>query len=109
MSRSILAEATGESADGYSLTVKARSEDKTLGEPCVANRGAVDVAVTAADGTVISFRLPGEQAELLVLPIVQGAIEHESEADIARRYLRDAGHWLTPEQTADLKRRAGEE
>lgn len=109
MSRRIVEEATAESGDGYSMTIKGLTEDKALGEPCLANRGALDVIVTGPDGTTLSFRLPGDQAELILRPVSVGAIPFESEADVARRYLRDAAPWLTPEQTAYLKSRAGEE
>ena len=109
MSRHVIEEATAESGDGHTLTIRALTEDKALGEPCVANRGAIDVIVTAPDGTHLSFRLPGEQAELIAGPVVRGAVLHESEADVARRHLRTAGNWMSPEQIADLKKLAGEE
>lgn len=108
MSRHVIDEATAESGDGHTLTLRALTEDKALGEPCVANRGAVDVIVTAPDGTCLSFRLPGEQAELIAGPLARGAVLRESEADVARRNLRTAGNWMSPGQIADLKRRAGE-
>ena len=109
MSRHVIEEATAESGDGHTLTLRALTEDRALGEPCVANRGAVDVIVTAPDGTCLSFRLQGEQAELIVGPVVRGAVLRESEADVARRYLRTAGHWMSSEQIADLRRTAGDE
>ncbi|BCW73529.1 hypothetical protein [Arthrobacter sp. NicSoilB8] len=105
MSRHVIDEATAESGDGHTLTLRALT---ALGEPCVANRGAVDVIVTAPDGTCLSFRLPGEQAELIAGPLARGAFLRESEADVARRYLRTAGDWMSAEQIADLKHRAGE-
>lgn len=109
MSRRIVEEGTAESADGFTITVKGLTEDKALGEPCIANRGAVDMVVTGPDGTTMSFRLPGDQAEHILRPLAIGATLFESEADVARRYLRDAAHWLSPEQTAELKRLAGDE
>lgn len=105
MSRDILSEATAESGDGYSITVKALSHDKELGEARLANRGAVDVIVTGPDGTTLSFRLPGEQASVIVGPVVDGAVRHESEGDVARFYLRNMGPFM-PEQQAELERRA---
>jgi hypothetical protein len=72
LSRRIVEEATAESGDGYSVTVKGLTEDKALGEPCVANRGAVDLIVTGPDGTTLSFRLPGDQAELTLRPVAIG-------------------------------------
>ncbi len=107
MSRHLLSEATAESGDGYSITVKAWSEDQALGEPCVANRGAADLVVTGPDGTTLSFRLPGEQAELIVRPLVLGAVLTESQADVARRYLREHSEFMYPEQVASLRRMAG--
>lgn len=105
MSRHILSEATAESGDGYSLTVKGLSEDKALGEPRRANRGAVDIIVTGPDGTTLSFRLPGQEASLVVSPLVDGAVVHESEGDVARFYLKHMGPFR-PEQQAELERRA---
>ena len=109
MSRNVLEEGTAESPDGHTITVKGLTEDKALGKPSAANRGAVDVTVTAPDGTHVAFRLPGEQAELIVGPLARGAVLNESEADVARRRLRTAGEWMSPEQKAELKKIAGEE
>jgi hypothetical protein len=108
VSRHIVEEGTAESADGFTITVKGLTEDKALGAPCMANRGAVDLVVTGPDGTTMSFRLPGEQAAHILRPVAIGATPFESEADIARRYLRDAT-WLSPEQAAYLNRRIGED
>jgi hypothetical protein len=105
VSRNILSEATAESGDGYSVTVRALSEDKALGEPRLANRGAADLIVTGPDGTTLSFRLPGDQAALIVRPLAVGAVRHESEGDVARYYLRHMGPFM-PEQQAELERRA---
>jgi hypothetical protein len=105
MSRETLARATVESPDGYRVDVKGLSEDKTAGVPSLANRGAVAFSVTAPDGTSMTFELPGELAAALVRPIAAGAVEHESEGDIARRYLREQGPFH-PELQADLERRA---
>jgi hypothetical protein len=105
VSRNILSEATAESGDGYSITVKALSEDKAQGAPRLANRGAADIIVTGPDGTTLSFRLPGEQAALIVRPLAVGAVAHESEGDVARRYLKHMGPFY-PEQQAELERRA---
>lgn len=106
MSRHILSEATAESGDGYSITVKGLSEDKALGEPRLANRGAAGITVTGPDGTTLSFQLPGAQAALVVHPLLDGAVAHESEGDVARRYLREQGPFMMPEQQAELERRA---
>lgn len=105
MSRRILSEASAESEDGYTITVRGFSEDSDLGAPRHANRGVVDFAITGPDGTYIKFRLPGGEAAELVSPLVQGAVEHESEGDIARRYLRDMCP-SNPEQRAELERMA---
>lgn len=105
MSRDILEEATAESGDGYWLTVKGLSEDKALGQPRMANRGAVDMIVTAPDGTTLSFRLPGEQAAYIVRPLATGAVAHQSEGDVARYYLKHMGPFM-PEQRAQLERMA---
>lgn len=105
MSRDILEEATAESGDGYSITVKALSEDKALGQPRMANRGAADFIVTAPDGTTVSFRLPGDQAALIVRPLAKGAVAVQSEGDVARYYLKHMGPFM-PEQLQELERRA---
>lgn len=105
MSREALAQATAESPDGYWVTVRGLSEDKTLGVPSLANRGAVEMSVTGPDGTIMTFQLPGEQAAYLVRPMAEGAVTHESEGDIARRYLREQGPF-SPELQTDLERRA---
>lgn len=54
MSRRNVEEATAESGDGYSITVKGLTEDKALGEPCMANRGALDLVVTGPYGLLIT-------------------------------------------------------
>lgn len=100
-----MSEATAESGDGYSITVKGLSEDKALGQPRLANRGAAEFIVTGPDGTTLTFRLPGDQASLIVGPLVCGAVLHESEGDVARYYLRHRGPFM-PEQQAELERRA---
>ena len=105
MTRRILSEATAESEDNYTLTVRGLSEDSALGAPRLANRGAVDIAVTGPDGTYLKFRLSGDEAAHIVAPIAVGAVEHESEGDVARRYLREMGPF-SPEHQADLERRA---
>lgn len=105
MTRETLAQAVLEAADGYWVSAKGLSEDRSLGEPSLANRGAVELTVTSPDGTSLTIQLTGEQAAALVRPIAEGAVAHESEGDIARRYLREQGPF-TPELTADLERRA---
>ena len=105
MSRETLAQATVESSSGHRITAKGLSEDKSEGIPCLANRGAVEFSIDGPDGTCMTFELPGELAAVLIRPMAQGAIEHESEGDIARRYLREMGPF-TPELQADLERRA---
>lgn len=105
MTRRILSEASAESEDGYTITVRGFSEDSDLGAPRLANRGVVDFAITGPDGTYMKFRLPGSEAAEIVSPLVQGAVEHHSEGDVARFYLAEMGPF-TPEQKADLERRA---
>jgi hypothetical protein len=105
VSRDLVSEATAESDDGYSITVKGLSEDKALGQPRLANRRAVDLIVTGPDGTTLSFRLSGQQASLIVGPLVDGAVRQESEGDVARYYLKHMGPFR-PELQADLERRA---
>ncbi|MGX1161009.1 hypothetical protein FBY31_0627 [Arthrobacter sp. SLBN-100] len=42
-------------------------------------------------------------------PLVAGAVEHETEADVARRYLRDHSQTMYPYQAESLKKQAGME
>lgn len=107
MKRTILEQGTATTSEGYTLRVKGLSEDLDVGEASVANRGAVDLRIEGPDGFVLDLHLPGDQAEELVRPLVAGAVEHETEADIARRYLRDHAGTMYPHQIESLKKMAG--
>lgn len=71
------------------MTVKGLSEDLDAGEPSVANCGAGAFRREGPGGFVPDLQLPGSQAERLVRPLVEGSVEYETQADTARRYLRD--------------------
>jgi hypothetical protein len=105
--RDVLGEGTATTAEGYTVTVKGLSEDLDAGKPSVANRGAVDLHIEGPDGFVLDLHLPGNQSELLVRPLVEGSIEHETEADVAQRYLRDHAEGMYPYQIESLRRMAG--
>lgn len=108
LSRDLVEEATATAEDGTTVTVRALSEDRDAGEPCVANRAAAELVIALPDGTSLVLALPGAEAEKIVRPLAKASVVIESEADVARRYLRLHGRWLTEEQIGDLRRRAGE-
>ena len=64
--------------------------------------------IEGPDGFVLDLEFPGAEAENLVRPLVAGAVEHETEADVARRYLRDHSDHMYPYQIESLKKQAGE-
>lgn len=107
MRRNILEYGTASTPEGYTVTVKGLSEDLDAGEASVANRGAVDLRIEGPDGFVLTLTLPGAQAEKIVRPLVAGAVEHETEADIARRYLRDHSENMYPHQIESMRKMAG--
>jgi hypothetical protein len=100
---------TATSLEGYTLKVTGLSEDLDAGEPSVANRGAVQIRIEGPSGFVLNLELQGAEAENIVRPIVAGAVEHETEADVARRYLRDHSDHMYPYQIESLKKQAGME
>ncbi|GAA4034932.1 hypothetical protein GCM10023063_19000 [Arthrobacter methylotrophus] len=109
MKRDALATDIATATDGYTVTVTGLSEDRDAGEPSVANRGAVELRITSPHGHVLELHLPGMEAAKLVPPLVSGAVLHETEADVARRYLRDHSEHMYPYQIESLKKQAGME
>lgn len=105
--RSILAEGTALGQGGYTISAAGLSEDKDAGEPCVANRGQAVLSITGPDGVQLVIKIDGAQAERLLRPLAEGAVLHESEADIARRYLRDHAFGMSAERIAHLRLVAG--
>lgn len=109
MRRTALESGTATTADGYTVTVTGLSEDKDAGEASVANRGAVDLCIEGPDGSVLELHLAGAGAAVLVRPLVSGSVLHETEADVARRYLCDHSAHMYPHQIESLKKQAGME
>lgn len=107
MKRDVLEEGTAAAAEGYTVTVKGLSEDKDAGEASVANRGAVALHIQGPDGFVLDLLLPGAESAKLVRPLVTGSIEHETQSDVARRYLRDNSSHMYPYQIESLRKQAG--
>jgi hypothetical protein len=105
--RHVLDTGTATTAEGYTVTVAGLSEDRDAGGPSVANRGAVSLRIEGPDGFALELQLPGAESEKLVTPLVTGSIEHETQADVARRYLRDHASNLYPHQIESLKKQAG--
>lgn len=109
MRRTILDTGIAKAPGGYTILVQGLSEDRDAGEASVANRGAVRLRIEGAGGFVLDLELPGAEAGNLVQPLVAGAVEHETEADVARRYLRDHSDHMYPYQIESLKKQAGME
>lgn len=107
MKRTVLDEGTATTPDGYTVTVRGLSEDTDAGEASVANRGAVDLRVAGPGGFVLDLHLPGAEAAGIIPALVSGAVLHETEADIARRYLRDHAGNMYPYQIESLRKTAG--
>lgn len=107
MTRTVLEAGTATTPDGYTVTATGLSEDKDAGEASAANRGAVDLRIEGPDGFVLELHLAGADAAVLVRPMVSGAVLHETEADIARRYLRDHAENMYPYQIESLRKTAG--
>jgi hypothetical protein len=105
--RDILDTGMATTEDGFTVTVTGLSEDRDAGEPSVANRGAVELRITTPDGHVLELHLTGAEAAGLVRPLVAGAVLHETQADIARRYLRDQSENMYPYQIESLRKTAG--
>lgn len=107
MRRDVLESGTATTADGFTVTVKGLSEDLDAGEPSVANRGAVDLRIEGPGGFVLDLHLPGTESEKIIRPLVAGSVEHETEEDVARRYLRDHSDGMYPYQIESLRKQAG--
>lgn len=105
--RDILVEGTALAQGGYTVSAAGLSEDKDAGQPCVSNRGQVVLSITGPDGTQLVIKIDGAEAGHLLRPIAEGAILHESEADVARRYLRDHAFGMSAERIANLRLMAG--
>lgn len=108
MRRNVLLTGTASTAEGYRVMVQGLSEDLDAGEASVANRGAATLRIEGPEGFTLELQLPGAEAEKLVRPVVAAAVEHETEADVARRYLRDHSGNMYPYQIESLKKQAGE-
>ena len=107
MRRTVLDSGIAKAQDGYLVTVQGLSEDLDAGVASVANRGVVQLRIDGPGGFSLALELPGAEAENIVRPLVAGAVEHETEADVARRYLRDHSENLYPHQIESLKKQAG--
>ncbi|ACL42020.1 hypothetical protein Achl_4069 (plasmid) [Pseudarthrobacter chlorophenolicus A6] len=107
MRRDLIESGIAKALDGYTVTVRGMSEDLDAGVASVANRGAVQLRIEAPSGFVLELELPGAEAEKIVRPLVAGAVEHETDADVARRYLRDHSEHMYPYQIESLKKQAG--
>lgn len=108
MRRNLIENGIAKAQDGYTLIVRGLSEDLDAGVASVANRGAVQLRIDGPGGFVLELELPGAEAENIVRPLVAGAVEHETEADVARRYLRDHSEYMYPYQIESLKKQAGQ-
>lgn len=108
MRRNLLENGIAKAQGGYVVIARGLSEDRDAGEASVANRGAVQLRIEGPAGFVLELELPGAEAANIVRPIVAGAVEHETEADVARRYLRDHSDHMYPYQIESLKKQAGE-
>lgn len=108
MRRNLIEYGVAKTADGHTVTARGLGEDLDAGVASVANRGAVHLRIEGPGGFVLDLELPGAEAENLVRPLVAGAVEHETEADVARRYLRDHSENMYPHQIESLKKQAGE-
>lgn len=109
MRRNLIDNGIARAQDGFVVIARGLSEDLDEGPASVANRGVVQLRIEGPGGFILDLELPGTEAESLVLPIVSGAVEHETEADVARRYLRDHSDHMYPYQIESLKKQAGME
>ncbi|QOT19384.1 hypothetical protein [Paenarthrobacter sp. YJN-5] len=109
MKRNLIDNGIARAQDGFTLTARGLSEDLDEGVASVANRGVVQLHIEGPSGFVLDLELAGAEAENLVRPIVSGSVEHETEADVARRYLRDHSDHMYPYQIESLKKQAGME
>ncbi|WP_422758910.1 hypothetical protein [Paenarthrobacter sp. C1] len=109
MRRNLIDNGIARAQDGFTVTARGLSEDLDEGVASVANRGVVQLHIEGPGGFVLDLELPGAEAENLVRPIVSGSVEHETEADVARRYLRDHSDNMYPYQIESLKKQAGME
>lgn len=107
MKRNVIHSGTASTLEGYRITARGLSEDLDAGEASVANRGAATLLIEGPGGFALELELPGAEVEKLVRPVVAAAVEHETEADVARRYLRDHSEHMYPHQIESLKKRAG--
>lgn len=107
MKRDVVETGTAAASDGLTITVLGFSEDKDAGEPSAANRGAVELRIEGHDGSSLVIALAGAEAAKLVRPLVAGSVLTETEADVARRYLREHANTMYPYQIESLKRTAG--
>jgi hypothetical protein len=105
--RNLLENGIAKAQGGYTVIVRGLSEDLDAGVASVANRGAVQLRIEGPSGFTLDLELPGAEAENIVRPLVVGSIEHETEADVARRYLRDHSDNMYPYQIESLKKQAG--
>ncbi|MET4144257.1 hypothetical protein [Arthrobacter sp. UYCo732] len=108
MRRDLLDTGIAKAQDDYTITVNGLSEDLDAGVASVANRGAVQLRIEGPEGFVLNLEVPGAEAENIVRPLVAGAVEHETEADVARRYLRDHSDHMYPYQIESLRKQAGQ-
>lgn len=107
MRRNLIDNGIAKAQDGFIVLARGLSEDRDEGVASVANRGVVQLRIEGPGGFVLELEIPGAEAEHLVRPIVAGAVEHETEADTARRYLRDHSAHMYPYQIESLKKQAG--
>jgi hypothetical protein len=107
--RNLIDNGIAKTRDGFTIIARGLSEDLDEGAASVANRGVVQLRIEGPGGFVLDLELPGAEAEQLVRPIAAGAVEHETEADVARRYLRDHSGHMYPHQIESLKKQAGME
>jgi hypothetical protein len=106
--RNLIDNGIAQAQDGYTVIVRGLSEDRDAGVASVANRGVVQISIEGPGGFALNLELPGAEAENIVRPLVAGAVEHETEADVARRYLRDHAENMYPHQIESLKKQAGQ-
>ncbi|MGK3708935.1 hypothetical protein [Arthrobacter sp. IK3] len=105
--REVRSSAVVTAAAGEILELTAFSEDTEAGEPSAANRRQLGMKVTFPDGVTRTLSIDAAGAELIARIAVEAAVLIETQADVARRYLRHPES-LSPHAVLELRRMAGE-
>lgn len=109
MKRTVV-EANTVNENGFTVTAIAYSHDQDLGPASVSNRACLELDVRMPSGESHVIRLSGAEAAKLLPPVAAAAVLVETEADIARRYLRDfRDTHLNERQVAELERIAAKD